>query len=117
MRRGRNRAVILWLLICSGLGACGARRGDPVEVPDPVVDRRIQAELRSRLASEPILDPARIRVEVEAARVRLYGSVEGIGAWNCALRNAWLIQGVEAVTDFLVIERGPAEVTCLAVRS
>lgn len=97
------------------LGACAARR-DPAEIPDPAVDRRIQAELEARLRAEPSIDAAQVRVEVEAARVRLHGSVRGIGAWNCALRNAWLVDGVEGVVDFLVIERGERDVTCLARR-
>jgi osmotically-inducible protein OsmY len=106
--------VLLGVLILLAAGC--ARRADPLPVPDPVADDRIHEEARERIAAEPSLRAAQIRVEVEGSRVRLYGSVAGIGAWNCALRNAWLIEGVEAVTDFLVIERGPAQVNCLAVR-
>jgi len=97
------------------LAGC-ARNADPAPAPDPVADRGIEQELRARIAAEPSLVAAQIRAEVEGARVRLFGSVEGIGAWHCALRNAWLIQGVEGVSDFLVIERGPPEVACRAVR-
>jgi hypothetical protein len=111
----RSRTVALWLLVLGMVAGCMGRR-DPGEIPDPVTDRRIQTELSSRIAAEPTLDGARLRVEVEAARVRIFGSVDGIGAWNCALRNAWLVPGVEGVSDFLIIERGPPEVTCLAVR-
>jgi hypothetical protein len=111
----RNRQLLLLVLMLAGAHGCAPRR-DPVDVPDPVTDQRILRELEARLASEPAVDAERIRVGVEAARVRLYGSVDGIGAWNCALRNAWLVPGVEGVADFLLIERGPPEVTCLAVR-
>jgi hypothetical protein len=114
-RRRTGRRLVGWLVLLVAVVGCAQRR-EPVEMPNAGVDRRIQAELRQRLEAEPAVNGAQVRVEVEAARVRLYGSVAGIGAWNCALRNAWLVQGVEGVADFLVIERGPAEVRCLAVR-
>jgi hypothetical protein len=110
--RGLGFRGLVAVLVVAG---CAGRR-DPVEIPDPVADARIGQELRARIAAEPSLSAARVRVEVEAARVQLSGSVEGIGAWNCALRNAWLISGVRGVNDFLIIERGPPEVTCRAVR-
>jgi hypothetical protein len=48
--------------------------------------------------------------------VILHGSVAGLAAWQCALRNAALVEGVLSVTDYLVIGPGPREVTCLAPR-
>ena len=83
---------------------------------EPVVDRsRDSAILRAvqeALASEPSIEATRIRVEVDAAIVMLYGSVDGIGAWQCALRNAQMVDGVLTVVDYLVIARGPREVPC-----
>lgn len=109
----RIAGVLVPLLLMVG---CGLRRADPVEVIDPVQDQRIQEEVEARLAAEPSIAAGEVRVEVEGSRVRLHGSVHGIGAWYCALRTASLVEGVEAVTDFLVIERGPRDVTCLASR-
>jgi hypothetical protein len=113
--RGTGPRLLAVFLLLAGAGACAQRR-DPVEIPNPAMDNRILSELERRLATEPSVNRSQMRVEVEGARVLLYGSVEGIGAWNCALRNAWLVHGVEGVADFLVIERGPPEVRCLAVR-
>jgi hypothetical protein len=48
--------------------------------------------------------------------VILHGSVAGLAAWQCALRNAGLVEGVISVTDYLVIGPGPREVPCLAPR-
>ena len=39
-----------------------------------------------------------------------------MGAWNCTLRNAELIDGVRTVVDYLILERGPREAVCLAHR-
>jgi hypothetical protein len=115
-RGGATGRLALCLALLAGAGGCAGRRV-PVEAVNPTLDGRIAVEVRQRLEREPSVDAARVRVEAEGARVRLFGSVEGIGAWNCALRNAWLVQGVEGVADFLVIERGPPEVRCLAVRA
>jgi osmotically-inducible protein OsmY len=88
--------------------------------PEPVIDRtedpRILREVEERLRTEPSVDAARVRVEVDGAIVILYGSVDGLAAWNCAIRTAQLVQGVRSVVDYLVIERGPREVPCLAPR-
>jgi len=65
---------------------------------------------------EPALDAAAIRVEVDGAIVLLYGSVAGLQAWQCAIRNAHLVPGVRSVVDYLVIERAPAEIPCLSPR-
>jgi osmotically-inducible protein OsmY len=88
--------------------------------PPPSVDRsqdpRILQDVQSRLASEPALDASQIRVEVDGGVVLLYGSVAGMGAWNCALRNAQLVEGVRTVVDYLILERGPREAICVAHR-
>jgi hypothetical protein len=85
--------------------------------PDPPVDRsedpRILEEVEERIAAEPSLDVERIRVEVDGRIVLLYGSVEGIGAWQCAIRTVQLVPGVVTVADYLVIDRGPPQVVCL----
>lgn len=94
-----------------------ARRTDPVQISDPAVDSRIQRAVEARLAAEPAVAAEIIRVEVEGGRVLLHGSVRGIGAWNCAIRNAALVEGVESVVDFLILERGPRDAPCLARRS
>jgi hypothetical protein len=111
----RNRSSLGGLLILLTVAACSSRR-EPAEIPDPVIDGRIHSELQARIQAEPALEAPDLRIEVEAGRVQLYGSVAGIGAWNCLLRNAWLVEGVESVNDFLIIERGPRDVTCRAVR-
>jgi hypothetical protein len=89
--------------------------------PEPPVDRsqdpRILREVTARIAAEPVLDLARIRVEVDGAMVVLYGSVDGLGAWNCAIRNAQLVEGVRSVVDYLIIERGERDVSCRAPRA
>lgn len=104
---------MLWLAILTG-GCALLRR------PDPPVDRsqdpRIQREVEERLAREPDLGAETIRVEVDGAMVILRGSVRGIAGWQCAIRNAEMVEGVGTVVDYLVIERGPREITCLAPR-
>ena len=119
MYRTRQRtfptASAVWLgLLISLQGCAGLRR------PGPEVDRsgdaRITQEVQARLAAEPVLDAGRLRVSVDGGVVMLYGSVDGIGQWQCAIRNASMVPGVETVVDYLVIERGPREVECLAPR-
>lgn len=103
------------LLLIVGLMGCSALRR-----PEPVVDRsqddRILGEVESRIAAEPGIGPG-LRVEVDGGVVLLYGSVEGLGAWNCAIRNAQLVDDVRSVVDYLVLERGPRDITCHAPRS
>lgn len=100
---------ILLLAVATG---CGARRVDPPV--DRSEDPRIQREVEARLAAEPSIDPGAVRVAVEGGVVTLHGSVAGIGAWQCALRNAALVQGVVTVAGYLVLERGPRDVPCRA---
>jgi osmotically-inducible protein OsmY len=103
--------VVLALMLTS----C-TRRTDPASAPDPAADARVAESVRARLAAEPSLASGSIRVEVDAGYVRLYGSVNGIGAWQCAIRSASLQPGVAGVADQLVIQRGPREVHCVAPR-
>jgi osmotically-inducible protein OsmY len=70
----------------------------------------------ARIAAEPSLDSESIRVDVEGGTVMLHGSVRGMGAWQCAITNAGLVQGVRSVVDYLVLERGERNVQCLAPR-
>ena len=104
---------LLALLALLGAG-CGPRR--PLVAVDHSQDARIQAEIVDRLAGEPSIDVATIRVVVEGGMAMLHGSVRGIGAWQCAITNAELVRGVQSVVDYLVIERGERDVRCLAPR-
>lgn len=108
--RFRPAALALVLLLGGGCGLLG-RSAPPI---DRSQDARIGDEIRARLAREPTLDASLLRVEVEGRMVILYGSVRGIGAWQCALRNAELVPGVTSVVDYLTLERGPRESVCLA---
>lgn len=107
-------ALATAFLLLTSMGCSGLRR------PGPVVDRthdsRIVEQVQARIVSEPELDAAQIRVEADGGVLRLYGSVSGIGRWQCAIRNAELVEGVQTVVDYLVIERGPREVNCQAAR-
>jgi osmotically-inducible protein OsmY len=80
---------------------------------DRTQDPRIRQEVEARLAREPSLQMETLRVEVDGRVVVLHGSVRGLGAWQCAIRTAQLVEGVQTVADYLVIERGPRDVTCL----
>jgi hypothetical protein len=109
-----NRVGMGMLLSVLSVG-CGIRQSVMVPV-DPILDARIASEVERRIAAEPLLDAQEILPRVEGARVHLHGSVDGIAAWSCAIRNAFLTEGVVAVVDFLVIERGPREGVCVAPR-
>lgn len=102
-------AAALSLQGCALLG-----RGDPP--PDLSQDPRIQREVEARLAGEPSLAPGSIRVAVDAGIVQLHGNVQGLGAWQCAITTSGLVTGVRSVVDYLVLERGPRDVGCLAPR-
>ncbi|MEX2571292.1 MAG: BON domain-containing protein [Gemmatimonadota bacterium] len=101
------------LLLLLVLGGCSALRRPP-----PVVDRshdaHILQEVQARLAAEPAVATSSFRVEVDGGIVLLYGNVEGMGAWECAIRNAQLVPGVVTVVDYMTIERGPRDIRCLA---
>ncbi len=94
---------------------CGLLRREPPPI-DTSQDARILREVEARLAREPAIDARTIRVAVEGGVVMLYGSVTGIDAWNCALRNAELVDGVRLVVEYLTIERGSSKVPCRAAR-
>lgn len=110
MMRLEKPAFLLLLAAASG---CGLLRRPDVPV-DRSQDPRIQQEVEARLANEPSLASGRIRVEAQGGDVLLHGTVYGIGAWKCAIANAQLVEGVRTVVDFLVLERGPRDVPCLA---
>lgn len=104
-------------MLLLGLASCGVlgRRVPPEATP--VELQAIEREVAARLAAEPSIGPGRVRVELYGRTVGLYGSVRGIGALQCAIRNAELVSGVRNVADFLVLETGPREVRCLAPRT
>lgn len=114
--RAIARPVLAATLIASAGQACAALRRPPYPV-DRTHDERIARELTERLAAEPSLAADELRVEVDGGVVVLHGSVVGMGAWRCAIRNAELVSGVRTVVDYLVLERGPREVQCLAART
>lgn len=110
------RAIVPTIGIALLLSVGCTIRSNAAQPVDPVLDARIRTEVEARLAAEPDLDADRIRVEVLDGRVHLYGSVPGLAAWNCALRTASLADEVLSVIDFLIIERGPPRIRCLAPR-
>ena len=109
------------MLAAVALGGCGLLRREPQETPQArevrvAADERIRAEVEARLAAEPSIGGGRVRVQVDRGEVQLFGGVVGMGALQCAVRNAELVPGVRLVIDHLVLERGPREVRCLAPR-
>lgn len=104
------------LLLACLLAGCGVLRREEVP-PVPAADvERIEREVAARLAAEPSIGAGNVRVELQGRTVVLYGSVRGLGALQCAIRNAQLVEGVQNVVDYLVLERGPRDVECLAPR-
>ena len=116
----RGGAALAAVLLAPGCAVFGKGKG---EAPQVVAAReaeetRIRSEVEARIAAEPSLAGARLRVEVMREReVALHGSVAGFGALRCAVANAELVRGVALVIDHVVLERGPAEVRCLAPRA
>lgn len=108
-----HRSILIVMALA--LGGCGlvGRSRAPV---DRSQDARIAREVQARLAGEPSIDAGNVRVDVQGGVVMLHGSVRGIGAWQCTITNGGLVQGVRSVVDFLVIERGPRDVSCVAPR-
>lgn len=110
----RRGALLVVCLAVSTAGCSVLGRSDPPL--DLTQDPRIAQEVRARIAAEPSLAGASIRVEVSGAVVVLHGGVDGIGAWQCAITTSGLVRGVRSVADYLVIGRGPREIQCLAPR-
>lgn len=107
----------LLALVCAVLaGGCGLIGRSSVPL-DRSQDPRIRQEVEGRFLREPALAADLIRVEVEGGVVKLHGTVRGLGAWRCALRNAGLVPGVRSVVDYLLLERGPRDARCLAPAS
>jgi hypothetical protein len=110
--------MVAMLLATSACGLLGKRTA---ESPQAVAarasaDARIRAEVAARLAAEPSLAGSRIRVEVAAGEVALFGSVPGMGALRCAETNVELVEGVHLVIDHMELTSGPPQVPCLAPR-
>jgi hypothetical protein len=103
------------LLIPLAMAGCASSRVRAAPA-NPLLDERIRGEVSARLAAEPSIGAGRVRVDVKDRVVMLHGSVSGIGALHCAITNAGLAVGVETVVDYLVLERGPRDVRCLAPR-
>lgn len=111
--RATLAAAAVGVLLALGAEGCASLRR-PLPAVDRSQDERIRGEVERRLAAEPDLGSGALRVEVDGGIVLLHGSVEGIAAWKCAIRNAELVAGVRGVVDYLVLERGPREIRCLA---
>lgn len=113
-------AVMVWA--ASGMGACALLGGgEPAETPVQIAERTareaaVVAEVQARMAAEPSIDSGAIRPVVVGSEVHLHGTVRGFGALQCAKANAELVPGVTLVIDFLVLQPGPARVTCHAPR-
>ena len=112
---GRVRALLLIPAVTLSLSGCGLI-GRSAPVVDRSEDPRIQRDVLARLTGEPSINAGSIRVDVDGGIVMLHGSVSGIGAWQCAISTSGLVRGVRSVVDYLVIERGPRDVRCLAPR-
>jgi osmotically-inducible protein OsmY len=118
MRRRAGWAALAAVPMVAGCALLG--RG-ATESPEAAMLRvaeesRIRIEVEARLALEPAIDAARVRVVVAARDVHLHGSVDGFGALRCALATAGMVRDVLLVVDYLVMNPGPNEVTCLSPR-
>lgn len=101
---------------CAFLGG-----GAPPETPQQAAERvtleeTIRREVEARIAAEPAIGAGRIRAVVSGGDVQLHGTAPGFGALQCALTNAGLVHGVRLVVDMMVLQPGPARVSCLAPR-
>lgn len=118
LRRAARAASVSLVLAAAG---CGIFNRTVRETPAQLAERsaaeeRIRAEVEARIAAEPSLRAARVRVAVQGGDVALYGSVPGFGALRCAVANAELVPGVTLVIDHVVLDPGPPEARCLAPR-
>lgn len=109
--RAARGAFLLALAVL--LPGCGSFRRPPPEI-DRSQDSRIRAEVEARLRAEPEIDASAIRVAVDGGVVVLHGAVRGLASWQCAIRNAELVEGVRSVAERLILEKGPREIRCLA---
>ncbi|HEX8393253.1 MAG TPA: BON domain-containing protein, partial [Longimicrobium sp.] len=121
MRLTRYGTGVAAALACAGCSVLGIGGGAPVETPAQVaqrasLDTAIVREVEARLAAEPSIGSGKVRPVVMGGEVQLHGAVQGFGALQCAQANAGLVPGVTLVVDFLVLQPGPARVTCLAPR-
>lgn len=118
-RRRLGGACALAIVIAAS--GCSLLRKKAADSPAVIAaraadDARIQREVEARLAAEPSIGGGRVRAQVQAGEVSLFGGVTGFGALRCAERNAGLVRGVRLVIDQLVLDPGPRDVRCLAPR-
>jgi osmotically-inducible protein OsmY len=102
---------------CSVFGGRKAVESPEARMVREAAEARIRGEVEARIAAEPSLAGARVRVEVNRGReVGLYGTVPGIGALRCVVTNAELVPGVSLVIDHVELQPGPPAVPCRAPR-
>lgn len=112
----RSPVMYLTMLFAASLMMWGCALRTPPTPLDTSQDARIRSDVEARIVAEPQLDDSEIRVEVRGRMVTLHGSVRGLASWKCAIANAELVEGVESVSDYLVILRGARDIACLAPR-
>lgn len=121
-RNGRRAAgavaTMLIVLVASGCSVFNRTvRETPAELAErTATEERIALAVAARIAAEPALEGARVRVAVDGTEVALYGSVPGLGPLSCAISNAQLVPGVTLVIDHMVLDPGPPEAPCVAPR-
>jgi osmotically-inducible protein OsmY len=114
---GTTGFVALLCAGCSVLGGGSASAPTPAQVAERTAQESgIAREVEARLAAEPSIGAGKVRPVVKDGQVQLHGAVQGFGALQCSLANAGLVPGVTLVVDMLVLQPGPARVTCLAPR-
>jgi osmotically-inducible protein OsmY len=120
--------AVRWMALAALLSAqagCALIRGgigaEPRETPAQAAERQtreesIRREVEARMAAEPAIGAGRIRAVVKNGDVQLHGAAPGFGALQCAIANAELVPGVQLVVDMMVLQPGPARVSCRAPR-
>jgi hypothetical protein len=116
LRRSFVPCALALLSGCALLGR-GAKETPQQAAHRVAEDGRIRAEVEGRIAAEPSLSAARMRVDVHEREVSLFGSVPGMGALRCATTNTELVQGVRLIIDHTELLPGPREVRCVAPRA